>query len=861
MSARMAASLGLIVALVATAASADQYRTKIREVPESEAETPSETDLEQQLEQMDDNPYGKSMTLRHLASKAATNGNMGEARRYLEQAVDLEALAEPAMDSMRGDLAQLHAAAGRHEQVIATLAPVLQRGADADALPAKAWLALGNAYAKQGQWDKAVEPMQRAAAASTGGRDEGLYRLQVAVFMRAQQYAKAEQALQRLIEIAPQKKTYWMQLAAVNSQRGDHRGAMAALEIAHRRGMLETPAERLQLVRALLDSGAPYDAAAQLARWIESGDVPANGQNYRLLAAAWTEAEEFGRAVGPLETAANRLGDAKLYAQLGQLHVDLANWNKAAEAFQRALGRGGLGGRTGEVLMSLGLAYYQLDRTDAAFGAFQRAKQYGNVARVASQWVDFLEAKPAGLQPLKIQGLAGAAPEGEAETELASASGAAAARETAAAPLPDSVPDTGDPWRPIGAVRAGNADGTIPPWRGGLTPDTFPGEYEPGKRIENPYPNESPRFVITSQNYKQYADRLSAGHRALFEKYPDYRMPVYPTHRSAAYPEAIYKATLANEKRARLENPDSLVGARLGYPFRKPENGVEVMWNHRVRYRSNDIWVRSDEAVVRPDGDRSVHRRVEEVLFGYGNLSKPSGMEENIIAYYIAYLNRNGRREGTVLAHETLDQRRGERRIWVSVPGTGRLVRLPPVGYDNPRPSTDGLMFVDQLDMYNGAFDKYVWRLVGRKEMFVPYNAYGMLSADVSYDELLKPRHPDQSHARYERHRVWVVEATERGGEEHKFGTRVFYVDEDSWSILMVDNYDDSGRVWRFQEGHASQYYDLRLTYTSPVFIYDLRDGRYLATRLTNEAPPIFYNTGKFEPVDFMPATVRRRTR
>jgi hypothetical protein len=271
--------------------------------------------------------------------------------------------------------------------------------------------------------------------------------------------------------------------------------------------------------------------------------------------------------------------------------------------------------------------------------------------------------------------------------------------------------------------------------------------------------------------------------------------------------------------------------------------------------------VRSHEAVVRANGRHTLLERVEKVLFGYGNLSRPEGMSDNIIAYYLAYLDRDGRSEGTVLAHETLNRRIGERAIWVAVPGTRRLFRLPPVGYDNPRPETDGLMFVDQIDMYNGSFDRYVWKLAGRRELLVPYNAYRLHDGDISYDELLRRGHPDPGHTRYERHRVWVVEATERPGENHKFGTRVFYIDEDSWSILMVENYDESGRLWRFQEGHAVQYYDLQLTYTAPVFVYDLKDGRYLATRLNNEGPPIRYNTGEFEPVDFRPSAVRHQLR
>lgn len=857
-------ALTVTLILLTAPVCAQQYRTQVQEIPESQAKQATPEDLEKQLGQLDGNPYGKALTLQHLSSLAAREGNLKKARDYMQQAIDLDALSPAAMQEMRSNLGQIYASEGQHKKVVSTLAPLLKQGNSADAIDPRAWLALGNAYANLGEWDKAVEPLQRASKAGT--RDEALYRLQLAVFMRAGRFDAAAGVLENLLKINPNDKTYLLQLAAVQSKRGKHGEAVAALEIAQRRGMLENANERLQLVRAYLSSGAPYDAAIQLESWMNSGQVPANGGNYQLLAAAWTKAEEFGRAIAPLSKAASSLGKAQLYAQLGQLQMDLANWDSAINAFQNALSRGGIGSANGELLMSLGLAYYQQSRNEQARGAFSKARGYGNVASIAGQWLKFLNARPEGLQPLEIEGLAGAASEAERELAQAGVVGEGSYKEGetasgAPAELPANVPETGDRWTPVGAVIAGNGDGSIPPWTGGVTGNDVPGDYEPGKRLTNPYANESPKFTITQANYKQYADVLTAGHRALFAKYPNYRMPVYPSHRSAAFPQAIYKATLANQKRARLEDPDSLAGAKLGFPFRQPKTGVEVMWNHRLRYRSNDIWSRTDETVVAADGGFKIKPRIEEVLFGYSNISKPADIGDNIIAYYLAYLEIDGRSDGLVLAHETMNKRRGERRIWVGVPGLARLFRLPPVGYDNPRPGTENLMFVDQIDMYNGSFDRYVWRLVGRKELIVPYNAYKLLDPKTRYSNLLKPNFPDPSNMRYERHRVWVVEATERGGEKHEFGKRVFYVDEDSWSILMVDNYDRQGNIWRFQEGHAVQYYDLMLTYTAPVFIYDLKDGRYLATRLTNEAPGIFYNTNRFKVRDFRPAAARRRLR
>ena len=89
---------------------------------------------------------------------------------------------------------------------------------------------------------------------------------------------------------------------------------------------------------------------------------------------------------------------------------------------------------------------------------------------------------------------------------------------------------------PVGAERAGNPDGTIPAWTGGYTTPA-PGWRE-GQNRPDPFAHEKPLFAITPANVSSYADRLPEGARELFRRHADYRMDVYPTHRSAAFPRS-----------------------------------------------------------------------------------------------------------------------------------------------------------------------------------------------------------------------------------------------------------------------------------------------------------------------------------
>jgi hypothetical protein len=167
---------------------------------------------------------------------------------------------------------------------------------------------------------------------------------------------------------------------------------------------------------------------------------------------------------------------------------------------------------------------------------------------------------------------------------------------------------------------------------------------------------------------------------------------------------------------------------------------------------------------------------------------------------------------GTILiAHETLDQVKEPRRAWVYNAGQRRVRRAPNVAYDNPGTAADGMRTSDQFDMYNGAPDRYDWKLVGKQELIVPYNSYKLHSDQVKYKEILTPLHINQDLTRYELHRVWVVEATVKSGTSHVYPRRTFYVDEDSWQILAVDQYDARGQLWRVSEAHCINYYDAHL--------------------------------------------------
>ena len=211
----------------------------------------------------------------------------------------------------------------------------------------------------------------------------------------------------------------------------------------------------------------------------------------------------------------------------------------------------------------------------------------------------------------------------------------------------------------------------------------------------------------------------------------------------------------------------------------------------------------------------------------------------------------------TVLVHETLDQVAQPRLAWVYNSGQRRVRRAPQIAYDGPGTAADGLRTTDNWDMYNGATDKYDWTLVGKQEKLIPYNSFKFADNKVKYDDLLMAGHANPEMTRYEKHRVWVVEANLKEGERHIYAKRTFYIDEDTWQIGVIDHYDGRGELWRVAEAHQLQYTADTVPWTAGEIIHDLQSGRYLAMNLTNEEKAINF-TSAAKHKDYTPAALRR---
>ena len=394
---------------------------------------------------------------------------------------------------------------------------------------------------------------------------------------------------------------------------------------------------------------------------------------------------------------------------------------------------------------------------------------------------------------------------------------------------------------PLGGEMAGNADGSIPAWDGGMQLDVKLDGTQRHPEVYQKYGTmEKPLYTITAKNMDQYADLLTPGYKALLKQYPDtFKMPVYASKRTVLAPDFVYEATKKNATQAELSNEgESLNNAVTGIPFPIPQSGKEVVWNHKVRYRSQSVSRYNTQLAVQTNGDFVPYKLREDVLFNYSRDGISPEELDNVSIYFLQVTTAPPRQSGQVLlVHETMDQVKEPRRAWLYNPGQRRVRRAPNVAYDNPGTGADGLRTNDQLDMFNGATDRYTWKIVGKREMLVPYNAHKLADSRLTYDQITQKGHLNPEYLRYEKHRVWVVDSTVKDGTSHIYKRRTFYADEDSWTMVAADIYDARDQLWRVQE-----YHQIVIPWTKAIgpaagTVHDLQSGRYLVLECSNEEP------------------------
>lgn len=385
---------------------------------------------------------------------------------------------------------------------------------------------------------------------------------------------------------------------------------------------------------------------------------------------------------------------------------------------------------------------------------------------------------------------------------------------------------------PSGAEKAASKDGQVPAWTGnepqqsGWSWGKYRGDYYRHKA-------DKPVLTIDASNADKYADHLSPGQLALLKQVKGYRMEVYPTRRSCGVPDFVAENTRKNVGTARIGADGwSLQEAVVpGFPFPMPENGTQAMWNAKMRWRGVGVDYRNVVTSVSPRKGGSEWIRAGQEFTAYmpwgakgsAQLSKLPPVE------YYAYFGYTtpAALAGQALAISFFLNQPGSETFYY-FPGQRRVRRMPTYAYDAPQIGMENQYTMDEPFVFNGSLDRFDWKLAGKKELYVQYNSFGAYDFAGRFENIAKPDFIDPGHRRYELHRVWVVEATVRQGMRHTAPRRTFYLDEDSWNLVLADDYDAQGKLSKVREGFLIPVYETGTCDVSAFVQYNLNEGRYV---------------------------------
>ncbi len=427
----------------------------------------------------------------------------------------------------------------------------------------------------------------------------------------------------------------------------------------------------------------------------------------------------------------------------------------------------------------------------------------------------------------------------------------------------DEAARLGNDLTPIGAEKAANKDGSIPAWTGGIT--TPLASYKAGMHHPDPYAEDKVLFTIDKSNVDKYKEYLSPGQIELFKTYPDtFKMNIYQTRRSASYPQFVYDATKKYATTAELvEGGNGIKNTAVGVPFPIPKDGLEAIWNHLLRFRGLSIERFGGQAAPTASGSYNYVGFDEQLLVEYSDpKATPEKLQEsNILFKFKQKVTEPARLAGTaLLVHETMDQILTPRQAWTYNSGQRRVRRAPNVAYDAPGTAADSLRTTDDFDMFNGSPNRYNWTLKGKQELYIPYNSYKLHSDKLEYDDILQAGHINPEYVRYEKHRVWVVEANLKEGTRHIYKKRVFYIDEDSWQVHVADIYDNRDQMYRVAMAHGLNYYEVPTHWSTLEVYHDLNSRRYLAIGLDNQEKMYDFSQS-FNDNEFTSSALRREGR
>ncbi len=969
--------LGLSFQLFISVAHGDQYRSKTSDIAKIKITKKTIEQMEENLKALDASPYAKALELRNLASAYANKNEYDKAIKALHEVIETKSLSLYAEQDILLQLAQLYSAIGQFQQVIRTIDKMLAH--DNEVGP-QTYIVLGNAYIALEQYQNTLDAFQKAPATAIQ-KNEDFYRLSLFANYKLSRFDECINILQKLIDIFPDRKEYWVQLSSFYSKLKDYENALAVMEVAYQKNLLEGNQDLILFAQLFMATGAPYKGGVYMQSWLDTKRVKASADNLTFLASLWLQAREIKRAVPPLAEALRLTDKGKLYLKLSQLYIDTENWPEAIKLINRALTKAAVEKKSFEknklpaghpaakrppflldkmsnLYLLLGIAHYHQEEIKEAGLAFLKAAQSREDMKPAREWLAYLYSNyPQGdLKEIKLMdamfeeeninrkdffaaffGQDALAGDFLKETDIITAYSKQAKRFKAflkatdfqessskkskrikafvketerlesylkkAKALENTLLLSNNQYRQhkqraifeayyqgealeggsrgkrrasfpclvdkngltlVGAIARGNYAGDLPAIEGSRAL-SCPENFQKGVFLADPYGEEDVLFRIDHTNMDEYENRLTPGQMARLRLAKHYYMNIYPTHRNYELSKKFLKSTQKSRKSARIDKNLNLSGYKGGLPFPVPENGIEAIFNVQKGRHFYDMKGTFTVRTIAPSGRVTPHRlKINMITFENQNRPSRAKVTNPDLLSFAAILNNinPSPNAGTALMIRGHSDYQKGAAYWVYRPSFGQVKgKLRKIGhlYDGSTPISKSITYDDILGVFAQELNEWSWKLIGRRELYIPANNYNVWGKDSKIKKPFPPLSLNPENIRYELRRVWAIEQTPIKGAKYPIGKRVTYYDEDSWNRITYDNYDRKGNLLGLGEQFTAYDYCNKLPYWNGMTTVNLKTGHYDVLRgdMKKDTKSFLYNTNQ-SPAPFTLKAFRR---
>ncbi len=333
-------------------------------------------------------PYERSKVEQILFNIAYTQEKYGEARQHLQNAINAGGLNEQEVSQARYQFAQLYMTEEKWKEGAAALEDWFKTAQNPNSA---AYYLLAVAYYQMEDLGKALAPAKKAVELMDKPQENWIVLL-LALYMQREQFKDAIPLVERLISIAPSKKTYWMQLSSIYGQIEDYPHALGIMQLAYDAGLVNSDSDIRRLADLLLFNEVPYRGAEILEKAVDNKTVNLDDKLYEKLANCWIAAGEFDKAIAPLEKAGGLSGTGDIYVRLGEVQIQREDWPAAQDALQKGLNKGKLRD-TGNAQLLMGISLYNEKKYNEAQKWFEQSAKADKYSKMSRGYLQLIKAQ------------------------------------------------------------------------------------------------------------------------------------------------------------------------------------------------------------------------------------------------------------------------------------------------------------------------------------------------------------------------------------------------------------------------------------------------------------------------------------